>query len=137
MFGEVHPDVAGNYELKNRPYLATINFDKVVEMTDLDIKYKPLPKYPSMTRDIAVVVDEKVMVGELEEIITAHGKDLVESIELFDIYRGNQVEKNKKSVAFSIVYRSYEGTLTDSVINDIQTGIIEDLENKFDAKLRS
>ena len=137
VFGEVHPDVAGNYELKNRPYVATINFDKVVELTDLDIKYKPLPKYPSMTRDIAVVVDEDIMVGELEEVIIHHGKDLVESIDLFDIYRGNQVEKNKKSVAFSIVYRSYEGTLTDSVVNKIQTSIIEDLENKFDAKLRS
>jgi phenylalanyl-tRNA synthetase beta chain len=90
-----------------------------------------------MTRDIAVVVDEEVMVGELEEVIKAHGKDLVESIELFDIYRGNQVEKNKKSVAFSIVYRSYEGTLTDSVVNGIQTSIIEDLENRFNAKLRS
>ena len=137
VFGEVHPDVAGNYELKNRPYVATINFDKVVELTDLDIKYKPLPKYPSMTRDIAVVVDEDIMVGELEEVIIHHGKDLVESIDLFDIYRGNQVVKNKKSVAFSIVYRSYEGTLTDSVVNKIQTSIIEDLENKFDAKLRS
>jgi phenylalanyl-tRNA synthetase beta chain len=137
VFGEVHPDVAGNYELKNRPYIATVNFDKLVEMTDLDIKYKPLPKYPSMTRDIAVVVDEEVMVGELEEVIKVHGKDLVESIELFDIYRGNQVEKNKKSVAFSIVYRSYEGTLTDSVVNGIQTSIIEDLENRFNAKLRS
>ncbi len=137
IFGEVHPDVANNYELKKRSYIATIDFDKIVDLTDLDIKYRPLPKYPSMSRDIAVVVDEGVMVGEIDKVIRSHGKNLVESIELFDIYRGNQVEKNKKSVAFSIVYRSYEGTLTDSVVNDIQNKIILDLENRFDAKLRS
>lgn len=137
IFGEVHPDVAINYELKNRIYLATIDFDVIVKLADMERKYKPLPKYPAMTRDIAVVVDEAVMVGELEKVILRHGKDLVESIQLFDIYRGNQVERDKKSVAFSIVYRSYEGTLTDSVVNDIQNKVIADLEKEFDAKLRS
>ncbi|MGM0396239.1 MAG: phenylalanine--tRNA ligase subunit beta [Bacillota bacterium] len=137
IFGEVHPDVAGNYELTKKTYVATIDFDKLVEMTDLELKYKPLPKYPAMTRDIAVVVDENIMVGELEKVIRSHGKELVESIELFDIYRGNQIDKSKKSVAFSIVYRSFEGTLTESVVNDIQAKIIVDLEKKFGARLRS
>lgn len=137
IIGEVHPDVLINYDIKQKVYVADIDFDRVVELSNLDIKYNPLPKFPSMTRDIAVVVDEDVMIGELESVINHHGKDLIESIELFDIYRGDQVADNKKSVAFSIVYRSFEKTLTDDKINPIQEAIIRDLEEKFSAVLRS
>ncbi|MDY0236784.1 MAG: phenylalanine--tRNA ligase subunit beta [Gudongella sp.] len=137
ILGETHPDVLINYDIKQRVYIADIDFDKIVELSDLDIKYNPLPKFPSMTRDIAIVVDEDVMIGELENIIKFHGKDLIESIDLFDIYRGDQVPENKKSVAFSIVYRSFEETLRDEKINPIQEAIISDLEKKFNAVLRS
>lgn len=137
LFGEVHPDVCENYNIKNRVYLADIDFDSIVGLTNTEIKYKPLPKYPAITRDIAVVVNEDVMVGELERIIKDKGNDLVEKIVLFDIYRGNQVEENKKSVAFSIIYRSFEGTLTDDVVNNIQSAIIKEMESQYEAKLRS
>jgi len=137
IFGEVHPDVCENYNFKNRVYIATIDFDKIVQLTNIEVKYKPLPKYPAITRDIAIVVDEEIMVGDLEKVIKANGGDLVEKIVLFDVYRGNQVAENKKSVAFSIIYRSYEGTLTDDVVNNIQSAIIKDMENHFQAKLRS
>lgn len=137
IIGEIHPDVLINYDIKQRVYIADIDFDKVVELSNLDIKYKPLPKFPSMIRDIAVVVDEDVMIGELEDLIEYHGKDLIESIELFDIYRGDQIADNKKSVAFSIVYRSFEKTLTDERVNSIQEDLIRDLKEKFDAVLRS
>ena len=137
IIGEIHPDVLINYDIKQRVYMADIDFEKMVELSKLDIKYSPLPKFPSITRDIAVVVDEDVMVGELENIIKYHGKDLIESIELFDIYRGDQVPADKKSVAFSIVYRSFKKTLTDEEINPIQEAIIIDLEEEFNAMLRS
>lgn len=137
IIGEVHPDVLLNYNIKQRVYIGDIDFDTLVNLANLDIKYKPLPKFPSMTRDIALVVDEDVMIGELENIIKNHGKDLIESIELFDVYRGDQVAPNKKSVAFSIVYRSFEKTLTDDIINKIQEDIIKDLEEKYKAVLRS
>lgn len=137
VFGEVHPDVCENYNIKGKIYLAHMDFDNIVKLTNIEVKYKPLPKYPAITRDIALVVDENVMVGELEKIIKDNGNGLVERIILFDIYRGNQVEENKKSVAFSIVYRSYEGTLTDDVVNNIQNAIIKEMESQFMAKLRS
>lgn len=137
IIGEVHPDVLTNYDIKQRVYVADVDFDLIVSLSDLEIKYSPLAKFPSMTRDIALVVNEEVMIGELESVIKYHGKDLIESIELFDIYRGNQVAENKKSVAFSIVYRSFEKTLTDERINPIQEAIIRDLEEKFNAVLRS
>ncbi len=137
IIGEIHPDVLTNYDIKQKVYMADIDFDKIVELSNLDIKYHPLAKFPSITRDIALVVDEDVMMGELENLIRYHGKDLIESIELFDIYRGDQIPADKKSLAFSIVYRSFEKTLTDEEINPIQKAITIDLEEKFNAILRS
>ena len=137
ILGEVHINVINNYDLKERVYACLLDFDKIVELTNLEIKYKPLPKYPSMSRDIAVVVKEDIMVGEIEKIILKHGSGLIDSLELFDIYRGGQIGEGLKSVAYSITYRSYERTLTEMEINNIQKLIIADLENSLDAKLRS
>ncbi len=82
-------------------YIGQLDFSKIIELTNFDKRYKPLPKYPSMTRDIAVVVDEDILVGNIEKIILKHGGgDLIESIKLFDIYRGDQIPENKKSIAF-------------------------------------
>lgn len=135
--GEIHPDIADNYDIDERVYIATIDFEKIVELTNLDRKYRELPKYPAITRDIAMIVDEDVMVGDIEATITKHGKGLIEDIKLFDIYRGEGIGEGKKSVAFSIIYRSYERTLRDEEISEIQESIISDLESSFHGKLRS
>lgn len=137
IIGEVHPDVLENYSMKAKVYAGQLDFDKIVELTNLSIKYKPLPKYPAMTRDIAVVVSEDVLVGDIEKIILKYGEGLIESLSLFDIYRGNQIEEGLKSVAYSIIYRSFDRTLTDDEVNKIQNLIIKDLEDSIDAKLRS
>lgn len=137
VLGEIHMDVCENYDIKERVYTAQLDFDKIVELTNFDRKYKALPKYPSMVRDLAVIVDEEVLYGDIKKIVLNHGKELVENVEMFDIYRGNQVPEGKKSIAFSIVYRSYEKTLTDNEINQIQNSIIADLESNLGAKLRS
>jgi phenylalanyl-tRNA synthetase beta chain len=137
VIGEIHPDVLENYSIKTRLYVGQLDFDKIVELNNLDIKYKPLPKYPAMTRDIALIVKEEVLVGDIEKIILKHGGGLIEDIKLFDIYRGNQIQEGLKSVAYSITYRSYEKTLTDDEVNNIQDKIISDLENNIEAKLRS
>lgn len=137
ILGEIHVDVAENYDIQDRVYIAQLDFDKIVELTNLEIKYKPLPKYPSMLRDLALVVKEDVLVGDIQKIISRHGEGLIEKIELFDIYTGNQIPEGMKSVAYSITYRSYDRTLRDDEVNNIQQAIIEDLENTFDAKLRS
>lgn len=135
--GEIHPDLGKNYDVDERIYIASIDFEKVIDLTNLDKKYKELGRFPAMTRDIALTIDEDIMVGDIEKLIEKHGRELIEDIELFDIYRGDQIEEGKKSVAFSIVYRSYERTLRDDEINSIQELIIGDLESSFDAKLRS
>ena len=135
--GEVYIDVCENYDIKSKVYIAELDFEKIMELSSFERKYKALPKYPSTSRDIAIILDEGVLVGDIKSLITKHGKDLIENIELFDIYRGDQIPENMKSMAFSITYRSYERTLKDKEIEEIQTSIIEDLENRFSAKLRS
>lgn len=135
--GEVHGDVMDNYDIGSRVYIAQLNFDKMVEESNLDRRYKPLPKYPGIARDIAVVVDEDVLVGELEKIIWKNSQGLIEKVELFDIYVGDQVEEGKKSVAFSIFYRSSDRTLKDEEVNVIQQAIVEDLEKQLGAVLRA
>lgn len=137
IIGEIHVDVLENYDIGKKVYISHLDFDRIVAITNLDIKYKPLPKYPSTARDIAVVVAESVLVGDIENIILKHGEGLIEKVELFDIYRGNQIEEGLKSIAFSIIYRSYEKTLTDEEVSKTLKNIISDLENSLDAKLRS
>ncbi|TJX67904.1 phenylalanine--tRNA ligase subunit beta [Soehngenia saccharolytica] len=137
VFGEIHPDIMENYDFDKRIYIAELDFNSIFEFTNLDRKYTELPRYPSIVRDIAVVVDEDITVGDIEDVIYTNGKELIESIELFDIYRGNQIDTGKKSLAFSIRYRSSEKTLKDEDVNQIQKKIIDDLEEKFQAKLRS
>ncbi len=137
VIGEIHPDVCENYGIDRRVYIAQIDFSSVVEFANFEKKFKALPKYPAVTRDIAVIVDEDIMVGDIENIISKHGGELIEEIKLFDIYRGEQIPENKKSIAFSIIYRSHEKTLTDKEINSIQELIVQDLEDNLKAKLRS
>lgn len=137
LLGEIHIDVMENYDMDKRIYLADLDFDRMVEHTNMERKYKPLPKYPAITRDIAIVVDMDVTVGDIQKEILSKGQGLIENVELFDVYTGEQVESGKKSLAFSITYRSYERTLIDDEVNAIQNSIVETLESRFDAKLRS
>lgn len=137
IIGEIHVDVAENYNIKERVYIGQLDFDKIIEKSNLEIKSKALPRYPSMARDIAITVDEEILVGDIIKIISKHGQGLIEKIELFDIYTGSQIAQGMKSLAFSIVYRSDERTLTDDEVNIIQKSITADLANSFDAKLRT
>ena len=135
--GEVYIDVCENYDINSKVYIAELDFEKIMELSNFERRYKQLPKYPSTSRDIAIIVDEEVLVGDIKSLIIKHGKEIIEDIELFDIYRGNQIPENMKSMAFSITYRSYERTLKDKEVEEVQALIIEDLENTFNAKLRS
>ncbi len=137
IIGEVHPDVLENYSIKERVYLAELDFDTIIKYADLNRKYKPLPKYPAITRDIAIVLDKDIMIKEIEKVILANGEGLIEDIKLFDIYEGKQIPDNMKSVAYSIVYRSYERTLEDKEVSKIHSNIVKKLEETFNAKLRS
>lgn len=137
IIGEIHPDVLENYDMKERCLIGELDFEAIVELSNLEKKYDPLPKYPSMVRDIALLIDEDVPVREIEKVILANGKGIVERIELFDVYKGDQVAEGKKSVAYSIVYRSSEKTLTDEEVVKVHDKILSELGEKLNAALRS
>ena len=136
-FGEVHPEVVDNYNLGQRVYLAELDLDLVFDKSDKTIIYNPLPKYPSTSRDIALLVKDEIIVKQIEDIIKANGENLLESYKLFDVYKGSQIAEGYKSIAYSIIYRSKDKTLTDEDVNKVHHNIIRELEEKLDAKLRS
>ncbi|MDY4127443.1 phenylalanine--tRNA ligase subunit beta [Peptostreptococcus porci] len=134
--GEIHPEVLNNYGINKRVYVAEIDIDTVYSLADNTIVFKPLPKFPAVTRDIALLVKADVEVGDIDEIIMSNGQGLVETCKLFDVYRGEQIGKGYKSIAYSIVYRSLEKTLTDIDVAPVHEKILAELENKLGAKLR-
>ena len=136
IMGELHPDVADKYGIGTRCYAAELLFNIIIEMADLEKAYKPLPKYPAILRDISLVVDEDMAVGDIQKVIMAAGGDLLKSADLFDIYRGPQVGEGKKSVAFALVYRHDDKTLTDEEVDKIHEEILKALKEQLDVNLR-
>ena len=110
--GEVHPLVAENYEIGTRVYLAKLSMDALFAHTPADKEYKALPKYPASQRDIALLCNEELPVLTMEKAISSAVGSLLEKVELFDVYRGAQIPDHKKSVAFNLVLRSADHTLT-------------------------
>lgn len=137
VFGEVHPKVLENYGLKKKAYVAELDFDKIVENTIDNYTYKELPKYPTMKRDFAFIMDREVDSVDLEKIAQKYGKDLLESFKVFDIYEGENIEEGKKSVAFSLVFRAADRTLEESEVTEICEKIVAEIESEIKAKLRS
>ena len=141
-FGEVHPEVLMNYEINKRVYLAEINITKIVKYSKTNKKYTEVPKFPAAERDIAVIVDEDVQVGDIEKAITKKCKRLLkgqkglEELKLFDIYRDEKIGENKKSVAYSLIFRDKTKSLSDDEINPVMEEITKELEEKFKAELR-
>lgn len=136
VLGEVHPDVSENYGLDENCYLAELNLDLLFEYAKTDKKYKALPKFPAVTRDIALLVDDEILVQEIEDTIRRAGGNLVEKVELFDIYKGAQIPEGKKSIAYAIAYRDEKKTLTDNDVNKVHDKILRSLEHKLGATLR-
>ena len=137
IMGEIHPDVAENYGMDGvRIYCCELMFDAIMRHADTDIVYTPLPKYPSTSRDIALLVDEDMAVGKIEEVIRKHGKKILENVKLFDVYRGKQVEEGKKSVAFTLTYRDKDKTLTDDEVAAVHNDVLNALKDKLNAVLR-
>lgn len=134
--GEVHPEVLDKYDIPVRVYIAELNFEEILQQSNMDIKYKSLPKYPSVARDIAIVVTEEITSGQVEEIIRNKGGKLIEEVKLFDIYKGSQIQEGYKSMAYSIVYRSDEKTLSEEDITKVHTKILNSLVNQVGAELR-
>jgi phenylalanyl-tRNA synthetase beta chain len=136
VFGQIHPLVAQNYGVDADLYCAELSFDALKQAEGSDPEYVPLPKFPAVTRDIAVVCDEPVTVGTLEDAIRKGAKGLLKDVSLFDIYRGPGIAEGKKSVAFNLVLRADDRSLTAEEADADVKSILETLEQDLGAVLR-
>jgi len=136
VFGQIHPLVAKNYGVDGQFYCAELDFDQLLCAKGADPEYTPLPKFPDVTRDIAVVCDEAVTVGQLEAAIKKGGKALLKGVTLFDIYRGKGVAEGKKSVAFNLILRADDRSLTGEEADADVKNILAALEADCGAVLR-
>lgn len=125
--GEVHPDVADNYKIGDRAYVAVIDMPSIMEFTTFDRKYTGIAKFPAVTRDISMVVPKHILVGQIEDIIEQRGGRFLESYKLFDIYEGAQVLAGHKSVAYSITFRAKDHTLEDKEVSAVMNKILNGL----------
>ena len=137
ILGQVHPLVMQNYGVDCDVYAAEIDFEAVFAMMATEKLYTPLPKFPATTRDFSFVCDEDIEVGRIEEEIAKAGGKLVESIALFDIYRGPQVGENKKSVSIRVTLRASDRTLTVEEAEKISAKILTALNKAFNITLRA
>ena len=134
--GQIHPLVAENYGIECEVFCAQIDFTKLMQHQLPEATYAPLPKYPSVTRDLAVVCDEAVTVAELEDVISAAAGKLLRNIKLFDIYRGTGIAENKKSMAFNLELRANDRTMNDTDCETIMNNVLTALKEKLGAVLR-
>ena len=134
--GQVHPLVAQNYGMDCEVYCAEVNFSKLFELKKPDATYVPLPKYPSVTRDLSLVCEEAITVAEIENVIIASAGKLLRSVRLFDIYRGANLGEGKKSLAFSLELRADDRTLTDTDSEAVITKVLAALQEKCGISLR-
>ena len=134
--GQIHPVVAKNYGIDWEVYCAEVNFSALSEMVLPEPTYTPLPKYPTVSRDLAVLCDEALTVAEVEDVMTAAGGKLLRNIKLFDIYRGTGVPEGKKSVAFALELRSDDRTLTDTDSENVVNKILTALKDRLNVTLR-
>lgn len=135
-FGQIHPLVARSYGIDGEIFAAELNFTALLSLQLPEKTYTPLPKYPAVTRDIAVVCDEAVTVAALSDCIRAAGGKLLRSVELFDIYRGKGIASGSKSAAFRLTLRADDRTLTDSDSDGVVSAVLAALEKELNAKLR-
>lgn len=134
--GELHPAVANNYSIGTRVYIAVLDVEAMIDAANMVSVYKALPKFPAVTRDISMVINEDVFVKEIENVIKKKGGKLLETINLFDVYQGSQIEKGFKSVSYSITFRAPDRTLVDDDVNSVMKKILSTLESELGAILR-
>lgn len=125
--GELHPQLAEQNDLKQRTYVFELNYDKIMNVSVGYINYEAIPKYPGVTRDIALEVDKDMTAAELIHTIKAHGHDILQDAQVFDVYEGEHMEAGKKSVAIRIAYLDRENTLTDGRVTAVHDEIVEAL----------
>lgn len=134
--GQLHPEAVDNYGMKGEVYVAVAHIDEMVKRATFERKYESVAKFPAMTRDLSMVMKKDILVGQLEAIFKKRGGSLLESMELFDVYEGDQIEKGYKSVAYSLKFRHKDKTLEDAEVTAVIDKILKDLK-ELGVELRS
>ena len=136
VIGQVHPEVCDNYNFKAEAYVAIIDMPTLVELSSFDVKYEGIAKFPGSTRDLSLVMDKSIFVGQIEEVIKKCGGRLLESYKLFDVYEGEQIAKGKKSVAYTMTFRAKDRTLETAEVDKIIDKILKEL-SKLGIEIRA
>lgn len=135
IIGQIHPKTQTQYDLKDT-FVFELNLESLLDIETDEIKFTTISRYPNVIRDIAIVLDENITSNSIVKVIKDNGKKILKSVEVFDVYQGENVESNKKSVALSLVFENKEKTLTDEEVNDAYDRIVKSLEQEFSAYLR-
>lgn len=136
IFGEIHPEVINNYRIPGKVNWFEIDFENLLPNVPSDIKYCVLPKYPSVQRDLAMIIKEEILSADIIKTIKSIDEKLIKKVTLFDIFKGKQIGDSYKSLAYSVVFQAENRTLTDQEVGNIFKEIREQLITKFSAKIR-
>ena len=136
ILGQIHPLTAENYGVNTTIYAACLDFDAIFDNSDMKVDYKPLSKFPSVTRDFSFVCDEELEVGTIEEVMTRAAGKLCSGVALFDIYRGAQIGEGKKSVSFRLTLHANDRTLTVEEADKVSGKVLNDLKFKLGIGIR-
>ncbi len=136
IIGEIHPLVCKHYEIDEKVYLCEMDLNLLYASATRVVKYKHLPKFPATTRDMAMLVNDEVMVSSIEAVILKNGGKILENFQLFDVYKGSQIPQGKKSVAYSLSFRASDRTLNDEEVNASMEKILKGLKEEIGADLR-
>ncbi|MBE6101434.1 MAG: phenylalanine--tRNA ligase subunit beta [Selenomonas ruminantium] len=135
--GELHPQAAENYGIKQPVYIFEMDVETLMKYTAKSFKYESLPKYPAISRDLAMLVDDEVQAADIEKVISKNGGKYFQGVTLFDVYTGKQVAEGKKSMAFNLIFQSKDKTLTDEEADSAFKNILQAVEREFQAELRA
>ena len=134
--GELHPKIAENMGITKKCYIFDMDVDVLMKYMSKKITIEQLPKFPGITRDLAMLVDANVTEAEIERVISKNAGNLFKGVTLFDVYTGKQVEEGKKSIAFTMQFQSNERTLTDKEVDEAFQNILAAVQKEFNAELR-
>ena len=136
VLGQIHPKTAENYETDAKAVLAELNLQALLDQAETGRQYQPLPRYPAVTRDLAFIVEKKVLAAQILKVIQKGGGSILEDVSLFDIYEGSQIPEGCKSMAYALSYRASDRTLKDDEVNKAHQKIVALLESELGARLR-
>ena len=134
--GEIHPDVNALFDLKEKAFLFELDFQKLIEKGTEHPCFIPLPRYPAVTRDLAMIVEDTIAAGDLLNTLWKANDGLIKDIRLFDLYQGNPVPPGKKSLAFRLIYQRDDRTLTDQEVNEFHQKLVRILVQQYGGVLR-